>query len=277
MNMKAKISQLTLIACLTSVSALAESDGNQPLVPLPSIPDFTRGDGWGIALGAAVEYESAYDGSDEYEIEFEPAGGIHYRRGQHLIFWEGMELGWRGLLKDNLLLQAGIRYEDGLEAADSEDGNLDGIKDRDSHVVGFLEARRSIGTNWRNWVAARVMGGPNDFGWLAVLAAGHRFGSQTDGTGTEVFAFTTFGNAEFINKDFGVTSQDSVSSGLPETRLDGGYRSLGLSLVDRRYLTKNLQLVSTAGAELYSSSIQDSPIAREDFELEVGVSLLWQF
>jgi hypothetical protein len=84
MNMKAKISQLILATCLTAVCALAESDGNQPLVPLPSIPDFTRGDGWGLALGAAVEYESAYDGSDEYEIEFEPKGGVHYRRGRTL-------------------------------------------------------------------------------------------------------------------------------------------------------------------------------------------------
>jgi outer membrane scaffolding protein for murein synthesis (MipA/OmpV family) len=92
-----------------------------------------------------------------------------------------------------------------------------------------------------------------------------------------LFAFTTFGTADFINKDFGVTAPDSIASGLPATRLDGCYRSLGFTLVNRRYLTGNLQLVTQAGAELYDSSLQESPLARDDFEFEIGFSLLWQF
>ncbi|MFO7684925.1 MAG: hypothetical protein R6V60_02440, partial [Desulfobacterales bacterium] len=71
----------------------AEND-ELPLVPLPSVFDFTRGAGWGIALGVGVEYGNAYDGSDEYEFEIEPAGAIQYRTGNHLFFWEGIEAGW---------------------------------------------------------------------------------------------------------------------------------------------------------------------------------------
>ena len=254
-----------------------KSHSADALVPLPSVLDFTRGAGWGVALGLGVGYEAAYDGSDEYEFELEPAGAIQWRQGNHLLFWEGSELGWRARLADLWLVQAGLRYEYGLEPDDSEDGVLDGIQPRDSHIVGFVEARRSLDADWRNWVAARLMGGESGFGWLGVVAAGHRFGNQRDGSGTEVFAFSTFGSSTFINKDFGVTAADAASSVLPATDLGGGYRSVGVNLVHRVYLTRNLHLIAGAEAEYYSSAIGSSPIARSNYEAGVEFSLVWHF
>jgi hypothetical protein len=50
-------------------------DEDAALVPLPSVVDFTKGnDGWAFGLGLGVEYESAYEGSDEYDFEVQPAG-----------------------------------------------------------------------------------------------------------------------------------------------------------------------------------------------------------
>ena len=268
---------VAMSSLLISGPALAAEPTTEALVPLPSILDFTDGDGWGIALGISAEYESAYDGADETELEVEPAGAVHYRKGDHLFFWEGMELGWRGRLADVWLVQAGIRNEGGLEPDDSEDGNLDGILPRDSHVVGFLEVRRAVGDDWRNWVAARLMGGPSDFGVLGVVAAGRRFGQQLDGTGTELYGFMTFGTDKFINKDFGVTAADAVGSGLPVTALSGGYRSTGVQLVHRRHLTRKLHAIAQAGVEFYSSDIGDSPVARSDTEFELSLALVWRF
>jgi len=257
--------------------ALAEGSVEPALIPLPSVLDFTQGDGFGVALGVSGEFESAYDGADETELEVEPAGAVHYRNGNHLFFWEGFELGWRGRLADVWLVQAGIRNEGGLEPDDSSDGKLDGIKPRDSHVVGFLEVRRGLGPDWRNWVAARVMGGPSDFGVLGVIAAGHRFGQQVDGTGTEIYGFLTFGTDKFINKDFGVTAADALSSGLRQTVLSGGYRSTGIQLVHRRHVTEQLHAIAQLGVERYSSEIGESPIARKDYEFEVSLALVWRF
>ncbi len=274
MKLKPILLVLALGLALPAAVFAAERD---VLVPLPSIFDFTDGDGWGIGLGAGIEYESAYDGSDEYELEFDPAGAIQWRDGNNLYFWEGTELGWRGRVTDDWLLQGGVRYESGLEADDSEDGRLDGLPDRDSHTVGFFEARKSIGTNWRNWIGGRVMSGDSDFGWLGVIAAGHRFGEQHDGTGTELFAFVTVGDADFINKDFGITEEDAAASGLAAIEIDSGYRSTGVTLIHRRDLGDNLHLLGQIGVELYSDDIQGSDIAREDYEAETGLSLIWMF
>jgi|GEM_PF-6567065 len=53
-------------------AALAQ-ETKTALVPLPSIDDFSRGkDGWSFALGAGIEYETAYEGSDEFGFELGP-------------------------------------------------------------------------------------------------------------------------------------------------------------------------------------------------------------
>lgn len=266
-----------LLILVLGLAPPAHALAREALVPLPSIFDFTDGAGWGVGLGAGLEYESAYDGSDEYELEADPAGAIQWRQGDNLYYWEGFELGWRGLLAGDWLLQAGIRRESGLEEDDSDDDRLDGIDDRDDYTVGFFEARRALDADWRNWVGARLMGGPSDFGWLGVVAAGHRFGGQRDGSGSEIFLFTTVGNEEFINKDFGVSAEDSANSELEAIELDGGYRSIGATFIHRRDLSDNLHMLAEAGYELYSDDIQDSDIAREDFEAELGIALIWLF
>lgn len=273
-----RLGTLAVMAILAiAAPAFADQPTEEALLPLPSILDFTRGDGFGFALGASFEYESAYDGADETEFEAEPAGALHYRNGDHLFFWEGIELGWRGRLAQDWLVQAGVRNEAGLEPDDSSDGRLDGIEPRDSHLVGFLEVRRGIGDDWRNWVGARLMGGASDFGVLGVVAAGHRFGEHLDGTGTEIYGFLTFGTDTFINKDFGVSAADALGSGLAQTTLDGGYRSTGIQLLHRRHLTDQLHAIAQAGVEAYSSDIGDSPIARKDVEFELSLALVWRF
>jgi MipA family protein len=279
MNPFKKISALFLTGAflLVGTVCLGAENHTMPLVPLPSVFDFSRGAGWGVALGVTPEYENAYDGSDEYEFEIEPAGAIQYRWGDLLFFWEGLEAGWRKRLRDRWLIQFAARYESGREEDDSDDNRLDGLRDRDDEIVGVLELRYAIGPDWRAWVGGRIMVGDSSFGTLGVLAAGYRFGSNLDGTGTELFLFSTFGTSDFMNKDFGVTREESKSSALPYTNLNGGYRSVGVNLIDRRYITEHIQLLSQGGIELYSGEIQDSPIAREDYEIEVSVSVLYHF
>jgi outer membrane protein len=277
---KAGYSVVVFIGLSLSIPNTSEGQAGSntgPLVPSPSILDFTEGGGWGFAIGASVEGENAYDGSDEYGIGVKPVAAVQYRSGKSIFFWEGTELGVKGLVNDQLLLQGGARYEAGLEPGDSDDGRLDGIKKRDSHIVGFLEARYALDENWKNWVGARTMLGETDFGVLGVLAAGHRFGDSKDGSGAEVFAFSTFGDSNFINKDFGVPASDAQTSGLTKTVLGGGYRSTGVQAIYRHIFNEDFQLIGSVGAEIYSGSIGESPIAREDFETEVSLTALYTF
>jgi len=271
---------LVPLACATlapASAARAPASETDPLFPLPSVLDYSRGSGFGLGLGVGVEYESAYDGADEYEFEFDPRGALHWRSGQNLLFWEGIELGWRARVANDWLVQLNARYEGGREADDSGDGNLDGLDEVDSEIVGVAEVRYTLDGEWRSWVAGRFHAGDDDIGQLGVIAAGYRFTEATDGTGLEGYLYGSFASSEFMNRDFGITADEAASSGLEETDLSGGYRATGLQFVYRQNLTTNLQLTVDAGIEFYGSEIQESDIARDDYEAETAVSLVWVF
>lgn len=270
------LSAICMSVYLLHGTALA-ADSDKPLVPLPSIPDYTGGKGWGGALGVGVEYEGAYEGSDNYGVEFDPNVTNQYRFGNHMIYQEGVEVAWRSLLNHQWLITTGAYYEDGLAPDDSDDGFLEGIEERDAVFSVFFETKHAFGPLWKNWVAARFLTGSSDFGWWTEITAGHRFSDAPDGTGTEAWLYLSYGDADFFNRGFGVSAQDEANSGLSETTLDGGFRSVGFFITDRRQLSDRIQLISKLGTEFYSNEIQKSPIAQDDFKLEAGIILLWQF
>lgn len=275
--MKKLAGLLLLLSLLGSYhqAALAQ-DGKGGVVPLPSVDDFTRGeDGWGFGLGVGVEYESAYEGSDEFGFEVEPAGAVQWRRGDDVFYFAGQALGWRGLRADTWLLEAVVAFDEGREEGDSDDGRLDGLGDVDGETQLVLQARRAFDADWRYWLVGRVVTGES--GNLGLFGVGYRFGDRTDGTGSEINLVGVFHDSGVANRDFGITAAQSAASGLDETRLSGGFRSLGLNYNYRHYLTENWQVFGEALYEQFSSDVQDSPIARSNYEAEVSIGLLYVF
>ena len=273
-----KITSLVLALSLQPLfiqSALAQGE-QSALVPLPSVDDFTRGnDGWGFGLGLGVEYESAYEGSDEFNTEVDPAGAAQWRRGNDIFYWAGEALGWRGLRSDTWLIDAAVGFDEGREESDSDDGRLDGLGDGDESTEFVLQARRAFNSDWRYWLDGRVVTGDN--GSLGILGVGRRFGSQNDGTGSELSIAAVYHDSDRANADFGIDAEQATASGLAETNLDSGFRSIGLNYNYRQYIGKNWQIFGEALYERFSSDIEDSPIARNNYEAEVGVGFIYVF
>lgn len=256
-------------------TAFAEEE-KTALVPLPSLDDFTQGEaGWSFGLGLGVEYESAYEGSDEFGLEAQPAGAVQWRSGNDIFFFAGEALGWRGLRADVWLLEAIVGFEEGREESDSDDGHLDGLGDTDEGVEFALQARRAFDADWRYWLDGRVVTGEN--GSLGIFGVGRRFGEQTDGSGSELSVVAVFHDSDLANTDFGIDADQSAASGLNETNLSGGFRSIGVHYNYRNYINDNWQVFVEALYERYSSDIADSPIARNNYEAEVGVGFIYIF
>lgn len=260
----------TLALAFFALNAAAD-----PLFPMVSVVDVTNENGWSVGVGAGFEYETEYDGSDDYGVELEPSVVVQRRQQNSMWFLEGPELGLRVRVDDLWLVQGGLRLEGGRE--ESEADALTGLGDTDDELTGMVEVRRGLGGNWSNWVAGRVMAGGSDIGVLGVAAVGHTFAANDPDNGIDVFVFSTFGSSAFINRDFGVSAAQSATSGLAQTRLDSGYRSVGIQAVGRWRFGSRWQLQAEAGYERYNSNIADSPIARDDFEAEVGASLIYRF
>lgn len=265
---------LMLLPSLMSQSVLAQ-DEKTALVPLPSVDDFTRGkDGWAFALGLGIEYETAYEGSDEFGFEPQPAGAIQWRSGDDIYYFAGEAIGWRGL-RSNWLFDAAIGFEEGREESDSDDGRLNGLGDTDEGTEFVLQVRRALDADWRYNLVGRVVTGSN--GNLGLFGVGRRFGEQNNGTGSEVSLVAVFHDSEYANTGFGITAEQALASGLAETRMSGGLRSFGIDYTYRYYLNENWQIFGEALYEHYSSDVRKSPIARSDYEAEVSVGFIYLF
>ncbi|MGE3172507.1 MAG: MipA/OmpV family protein [Planctomycetota bacterium] len=255
----------------------SDAGGEAPLFPLPFTPDFTRGGGWGFALGFGVEYENAYTGSDEYEFELDPVLAVQWRTGDHLFSWEGLELSWTTRPAEQWYVQVDLGLDGEREAGDSDDGRLNGLEERDDVFAGTGEVRYAFDDEWRNYVGTRVSVGDGDFGTLGFLFVGHRFGARQDGGGTEAFLYSTFADSSNLDRDFGIRPSEAAASGLAATHLDGGYRSSGLRLVDRRFVGAHTQIVTGLEFQYFGSDVRESPIAREDFAVEVELAVVFYF
>jgi len=275
MNTFARLLLILLVPAAFHHAALAQ-DGNAALVPLPSVDDFTRGnEGWGFGIGLGVEYESAYEGSDEFGFEVEPAGAVQWRRGDDVFFWAGEALGWRGLRAETWLFEAVVAFDEGREESDSDDGRLNGLGDGDEEAELVFQVRRALDADWRYWLIGRVVTGEG--GNLGVFGLGYRFGDRNDGTGSEINLVAVVHDSDLANRDFGITAAQSATSGLDETRLSGGFRSVGVNYNYRHYLNENWQVFGEALYERYGSDVEESPIARSNYEAEVSVGFIYVF
>ena len=264
------------VLSMTVTPASAAQEASLALAPLPSLEDFSRGkNGWAFGIGLGVEYESAYEGSDEYEFEVDPAGAVQWRSNNNLVYWAGEALGWRGRRQDVWIFDAAIGFDEGRAESDSDEGRLDGLGDGDESFEAVLQIRRAFDSDWRYWLDGRIIGGSD--GTLGLLGIGRRFGSKADGSGHEIALAVLFQDSDFANRDFGIDDEQAAASGFTETKLDAGFRSFGFNYNYRRYLNEHWQLFGEALYEHYSSEIQDSPLSRSDFEAEIGGGFIYVF
>jgi outer membrane scaffolding protein for murein synthesis (MipA/OmpV family) len=272
------LTNLAMALCLLAPcaqTAMAQND-DAPLVPLPSVEDFTQGqDGFSVGLGLGLEYESAYEGSDEFGFEVSPAGAVQWRRGDDLVYFAGEALGWRGLRWDTWLFDAAIAFDEGRAESDSDDGRLDGLGDGQESTEIVLKARHALTADWRYWLDGRVVA--SDKGTLGLLGVGRRFGAQSDGSGSDISLVAVFNDGERANRDFGINAAQSAASGLTAIDMGGGFRSIGVNYTFRNVINDHWQLFGEVLYEHFGNDVTRSPITREDYEAEVGVGFVYTF
>jgi len=263
------------------IASASVSEAGTSLIPSPSVVDYSDGNGWASGVGIQLESSAVYRGSDHSVLEVKPEGAVQWRSGEHMFFWEGYDLndsnlGWRSLLQNTWLIEGGARHEIVIPSSRSEKAGLENLPHRGSHILGFFEARRALDSDWKNWVSSRFLFGSNEYGWQSKLSAGHRLSDGHYNNGTELVLFSTFASQENKNNYFGINEEDAAATGLQEIGFEGGYRSSGLNVVYRKYISKRMQLTAKAGIEFYSSDIEKSELVRDATETSAELSLVWR-
>jgi outer membrane protein len=244
--------------------------------PTAELPNFAPADGWTVGLGAEVEYSVDYDGSDDYEAEFEPGVLVHVNRGDFLYYLEGNTAGVRYAPGQDWIVGAGLQYEFGRD--ESDNAALAGLGDTDAEWVATLDVRRGFGgDNWPWWVAARALVGGSDIGALGVVGIGRELPVPSAAWQADIVAYATFATSDFQARDFGITPAQSLTSGYAPYDPDGGFRALGLQAYAQYAPTRRIRLIGQLGYEGYSSDATDSPLvqAGDDGEFEASLSFLF--
>lgn len=200
---------------------------------------------------------------------------IVHRQDDNVFFFASEALGWRGVWANTWLLEALLGFDEGRKESDSDDGRLNGLGDQDEGTELVLQSRRAFDSEWRYCLVGRVVTGGD--GNLGLFGLGRRFGEQIDGSGSKVNLVAAVHDSEYANKGFGIDAGQAAASGLDQTNLRGGLRSFGINYNYRYYINENWQIQGAALFEYFSSEVRDSPIARSNYEAEIGVGFIYLF
>ena len=245
----------------------------------PSLLNFAceNDESWIIGVGAGVEYGAIADGSTKKEFEFEPGVIFHAGNDWGQIFFNGQELGARYFATDNFNFALVGRFEPGRTEADDPD-LLRGQGDSDDKIMARPEIRLNLYGNWNVWFGATSLLGDSEIGNLHIALLG--FGiNKIEILDLELQVSQRWGSSAFINKDFGVSAEQSSRNGFSQYSASSGRQSTAVAIVGKVDWTKRFKTVFEIGYDKYSSRLQESPIIQrgQDYEYELGATFLYLF
>lgn len=250
-----RASFLLLLAAvvLTGTPALAETDGRRSIE---------------ADIGVIGYYGAEYLGGDDNELRAFPIIDIKYAQ----YFLNGLKgVGIGAEPADGLIIGAGIAYAFGRDQDDAD--RLEGLGDIDSGARLNLFGSYEI----------PVESGPLSGNYKASLDLNHQFTGADTGvvaklgfSRSDLFdrrylwinsVAANFGSGQFQDTWFGVSQQQSASSGLPQYDTDDVLYSLGAVSRLIFFLTRDLSLITAVGLEKLTGDVADSPIVLEENQI----------
>lgn len=265
---------LATIPCV----AAAQSD---PLQLNPASPWYAldASSGWHFELGAGLEYEPSYPGSDKYLTEPDLFARAIYRSDSGNRYFVSLgEVGAIFTLSDRTQFQMFLEYEEEREIDD--DDTLLGLNEVDATIEGqFMLARRYGNFSTYAIVQPDLTGDANK-GLVWFLGASYdqlfndgqwRLGSTLDVSGAD---------SEHMRTEFGITADEAARTGYKQYQPGSALKSATWGISAEYWIKPRLSVLTNVETEFYFSEAANSPLI-VDFGRRVGVEasvvLRWTF
>lgn len=239
-------------------------------------------EGWSIGIGVAPIFSPAWQGSKDMALSVFPDLRVSYGDLLFASVPEGIGLnainrnGWRA----GPLVKIGFgRDEDDGGSPFQIAGGSDALIGMGNVKVageagGFVEHSFGPRQTWRARAEVRQGFGGHD-GLLADVSLNHR--SRIGRAIISVGPRASFASRDFMQTYFGVSSAQSLRTGLAPYRADGGLLSYGVGGTVIRPLDRNSALTLFTSLERLGDPAGDSPLVRErgrrtQFTLGLGYS-----
>ncbi|WP_371396012.1 MipA/OmpV family protein [Fretibacter rubidus] len=224
---------------------------------------------WGLSLGGGVALAPHYSGDDDYAVLALPFARVTYDDVFYASIPEGANLKLfdeGGFSVVSTAKFTSDREEDGdapFQIAGKQTTDLIGLGDvsRTIELGGTVSYSRE---NWRISAAARQGLGGHD-GFVGELSA--RYNTSIRGYGPpiriSIGPSLNFGDSDYMNAYYGVTTVQSVASGLSQYRASGGLYSVGLSLSATAPVSERSAIFLQGSLSQLMGDAKDAPLVTE--------------
>lgn len=239
------------------------------LLALPAYGQNIEWQDFDVTLGGSAIYHPDYLGSDDYEFGFAPDAELVWQKALFLSSKNGAGI----YIVDYPSSRFGISIAPDFGRSDDTNPQLAGLGD-----VDFGWQMRVFGDlNYEPFIAgasARIgLAGGSD-GQQINAYIGLRKELMENLTG-QMTVGTSWAGATWGNDYYGVTAAQAASSGLPQYRVNNGFRDAALGGLLSYKLTPEVSLTGSARWTHLLGDFADSPIVSEENNLTMGLGLTY--
>jgi len=266
----------------TAALALASAANAQPIARSGPPPQ----PAWTVTVGAAPVYTPVFQGSEDYGLSVFPDLRVNYKDvffasvpdgiGYNVINMDINNANWK--IGPLVKVRFG-REEDTGGSPFLVTGETDGLRgmgtvDAAGEVGGFAQYS-SANIRTRLELRKGVGGHEGVVGEVNV--------SYVDRVGPVIYSIgprLSFGSRDFMHTYFGISRQQSVSSGLAPYEADGGVNSWGIGGSAVMPLGEVMAITLFAGADRLGKRASDSPLIRQrgdDNQISLGLGFGYRF
>ena len=232
----------------------------------------TDGQRWDFRLGAGIESEPTYQGSDKNDSEVDPLLVVAYRADWGNVFLSGEGLGYSRMLTPRFGIQLALEAEDTREVDD--DNRLTGLGNQDKETELEIFGRYFLGPLT---VGGSVAVATGDKGLVWFVGSTYTWRMADDRLFLTLGADLSSSNKDNQQTDFGITQAQSDASGFPVYSPSGGLKSFGIRLDAEYQLSRRWYLRAGIDYERLLGDVADSPIVFDENNIEASLGFMYRF
>ena len=226
---------------------------------------------WNILAGAGAVVGPAYEGATADRVRAAPLFLIDYRN--ELVLGP-LGLAWQAIDVNGFRAGPVVGFQGGR--SQSIDARLDGLGNIRTSVVAGLFANYRLGP-FQLGTTVRQSVTHSDNGLLALVQFDYRTFLVPRRLRLIVGPEMEFANSQYERTWFGVSSIQSVDSGLPVFTPGGGVKDVGVHAVLTYVCTEHVLVRMLANVKELSGDLADSPIVERRTEAVVGIAAAYHF
>ena len=226
---------------------------------------------WSIAIGPGLAVRPVYPGASDDRVRFVPMFQIRYGEtfflgtggiGMNLIHWHGFRAG------------PVLGYEGGRKAAD--DPELSGLGDISASLTagGFLSYRYGP---LELYATARQAVTHTGNGLTALVRLDYHARLIPDRLNLTIGPEVSLADSASNRTWFGISSDQSLQSGLPAFTPGGGFRDVGVHVALTYRVTDHILLHAFGQVKELTGDIANSPIVEDKTQSLAGLGVAYRF